>query len=364
MGEDVAQAFPLNHRPRPRFAAADAALRELPDDWTVLRERTIGGVPAHFVLVHAEIGVLVANLDGGSSAACEAIHAMLVRERFTDYYPEPLRLMPVDIPSAEGAAAVDVIEAALRETAPIDHDPSWRDDLIELLLTPEDLSMACVRAPAPLSGSPAVCPPASQPGRRSSLLAGSVRFPASRWPYAVAAGVMAAVLVAERVLPGTTAVDISPVVTPVVEARAASFDLVPIDDSLEGRAHSWDARLDLAPLDVELVEPEREVAGLPRVVGREAVENREAPVAIVPAFYMQPPPQFPVLVGIRPLPVPRRRTLPRRHVPAQAPAAIDCAGRWGPRPMICLYTTPLRSRSDSSGRSLGGRIRVGGIEPQ
>jgi hypothetical protein len=315
----VAQAFPLNHRPKARFAAVDAALRELPDDWTVLRERTIGGVPAHFVLVHGELGVVVVNLDGGSSAACEAIHAVLVRERFTEYYPEPLPLTPINIPSAEDADALEMIEAALRETASADLDPSWRDDLIELLLTPEDLSMARVRAPTPLSGAPAVCLRAPKPGRRSSLCAGLVRFPVSRWPYALATGVMAAVLVAERVLPETSAVDISPIAAPIVEARAASFDVV---------------------------------------------ENRGVPVPVVPALYMQPPPAFPVLERIRPLPVPRQRTLPRRHVPAQAPAVIDCPGRWGPRPMICLYTTPLRSRSDSSDRSLGGRIKVGGTEPE
>jgi hypothetical protein len=332
----VAQTFPLNHRPGPRLAVADAALRELSDDWTVLCERTISGTSADFVLVHVEIGVVVANLDSGSSAACEAIDRMLVRERFSEYYPGPLRLASIDIPSSDAAAALDVIEAELAQVEPLELDPTWRDDLIELLLTPDDLSMAPVQPPVAPLGPPASPLSAHNRDRRQIVVSAFVRPPASWWPYAVAAAVMAAILVGERMLPvATSAIDVPPVVETVASAYAAAPD---------ARNNGRTPNVIVPAL---YMEQPPQIPVLSSI--RPPTPYRGAPPVILPALYMQQPPRFPVLVSIRPLPLFR---------------VIDCTGRRTKPPAVCLRGTPLRSLAELSGRPRGIRIAVGGYEPE
>lgn len=161
----MAQTFPLNTDlpADPAWGELDGMLAGLPDDWTVLRERRVGGLHgayADFVLVHPQIGVAVVDLvPGDPQPAVDALRRHLGRERFSEFYQGFLPVVGLSIADAEIASVGDRLAEAFERLPELDiADGEWAEAVVELLLTPQDMTMASI---AP--GAAAEPPPRPEP---------------------------------------------------------------------------------------------------------------------------------------------------------------------------------------------------------
>jgi hypothetical protein len=140
-------------------------LLALPDGWTLLTDRHIGGEHAvHIVLIHPDIGVaLIDAAPRDPAAALGAFRADLEAQRFAEFYPGDLPIVGLSIAPEEIAEIGDRLAAAF-EAAPrlTIADGDWADAVIEVLLTPADLPMAPVHEPIPES-EPVHQPAAEEP---------------------------------------------------------------------------------------------------------------------------------------------------------------------------------------------------------
>jgi hypothetical protein len=122
-------------------------LAALPDGWTLLVDRCIGGVCAGYieaVLVHAEIGVAVIDEAPGDAFLARAtLCRLLQRERFSDYYPGDLPVVAVgatvEPPAVIGEQLAAAFDAAPRLSIA---DPDWAYAVIELILQSGRLDVA------------------------------------------------------------------------------------------------------------------------------------------------------------------------------------------------------------------------------
>jgi hypothetical protein len=175
----MAQLFPMNAAD---LGADDApaslarTLLALPDSWTLLRHRQVGGVggaepvSVDLVLVHPEIGVALVDVGPRDPRpAVAALRDYLAAQRFGVFFPGDLPIVALSVPAAHGADVADRLAAAFH-AAPLLSvaDSDWADAVIELLLVPDDLAMA----PAGTIGGVAASAmreeePAWQPERRA-----------------------------------------------------------------------------------------------------------------------------------------------------------------------------------------------------
>jgi hypothetical protein len=153
----MAQIFPLNvddlsaDEARASLAGTLAAL---PDPWTLLRQRRIGGdqaEPIEVVLVHPEIGVaLVDEAPRDPAPAARRLRDYLDGQRFGEFFAGDLPIVTLSV-AAEDFETVGEQLAAAFEAAPrlSVADADWADAVIELLMVPDDLAMAPVSDQAP-----------------------------------------------------------------------------------------------------------------------------------------------------------------------------------------------------------------------
>src|SRR5690348_14946991 len=148
----MAQVFPLNvddlSADEARVSLA-GTLAALPDPWTLLRERRIGGdraEPIEVVLIHPEIGVaLVDEAPRDPARAAHRLRDYLDEQRFGEFFPGELPIVALSVAADEfdtlGERLAAAFEAAPRLSIA---DADWADAVIELLMVPDDLAMAPV----------------------------------------------------------------------------------------------------------------------------------------------------------------------------------------------------------------------------
>ncbi|HWG80494.1 MAG TPA: hypothetical protein VN681_12005 [Stellaceae bacterium] len=148
----MAQVFPLNvddlSADEARVSLA-GTLAALPDPWTLLRHRRIGGdqaEPIDVVLVHPEIGVaLVDEAPRDPAPSARRLREYLDGQRFGEFFPGELPIVALNVAADEfemlGERLAAAFEAAPRLSVA---DADWADAVIELLMVPDDLAMAPV----------------------------------------------------------------------------------------------------------------------------------------------------------------------------------------------------------------------------
>jgi hypothetical protein len=151
----MAQVFPLNvddlsaDEARASLAGTLAAL---PDPWTLLRHRRIGGdqaEPIAVVLVHPEIGVaLVDEAPRDPTPSARRLRDYLDGQRFGEFFAGDLPIVTLSVAAEDfemlGERLAAAFEAAPRLSVA---DADWADAVIELLMVPDDLAMAPVSDP-------------------------------------------------------------------------------------------------------------------------------------------------------------------------------------------------------------------------
>ena len=143
----MAQILPQNSAPPADVAAArlEATLASLPDDWTLLPERRIGGADGPevgFVLVHPAIGIaLVDLLPRSPEEAIDRLRGLLADEhiaRADDALPVVgTALAADDIPEVGERLAAAFEREPLCDVA----DPNWSRRAVDLLLNAGDAAM-------------------------------------------------------------------------------------------------------------------------------------------------------------------------------------------------------------------------------
>jgi hypothetical protein len=151
----MAQVFPLNvddlSADEARVSLA-GTLAALPDPWTLLRQRRIGGdqaEPVGVVLVHPEIGVaLVDEAPRDPAPSAHRLLDYLDGQRFGEFFPGELPIVALSVAADEfevlGERLAAAFEAAPRLSVA---DADWADAVIELLMVSDDLAMAPVGDP-------------------------------------------------------------------------------------------------------------------------------------------------------------------------------------------------------------------------
>ena len=142
----MAQVFPLTADESgldEAQAALVQTLAELPEEWTLLRQRRIGDAGADAVLVHPAVGVALIDLAPNAAGdARAALIAHLERERFFQYFPGELPVVAVSIAVEDLPAIGERLEASFAAAPALGiGDGDWADAVIELLLQPEDVAM-------------------------------------------------------------------------------------------------------------------------------------------------------------------------------------------------------------------------------
>ncbi len=136
----------------PRAALGDA-LAALPQEWTLLRDRSLDdqdGPPVGFVLTHGRIGVALVDIaPADPSTAIGAFRAFLERERFAEFFPGELPVAALSVNPEAIDEIGDRLAAAFAALPPLTiEEQDWADAVIELLLTPSDLSMTPIAGAA------------------------------------------------------------------------------------------------------------------------------------------------------------------------------------------------------------------------
>jgi len=149
----MARLLPADAAPpaNPIAARLEALLASLPDEWTLIPDRHIGGRDGPhvgFVLLHPEIGIALVDLEPGRpEAGIRPLVALLVENG----------LPAAELPVVAAALAADEIEdvgqrlAAAFEAAPpcSIEERDWPDRVAGLMLAAEDAAMAPIATHAP-----------------------------------------------------------------------------------------------------------------------------------------------------------------------------------------------------------------------
>ncbi|HUK60150.1 MAG TPA: hypothetical protein VLV50_13045 [Stellaceae bacterium] len=132
-------------------AELEATLARLPDEWTLLPRRRIGGddgPEAGIVLLHPEIGAAVIDLARNRAAAAEAALTRLIAQERIAGDGESLPVVALALEKSEiadvGARLAASFEGAVRCEM---SDPQWPDRLLDVLLSAEDAAMAPLSPP-------------------------------------------------------------------------------------------------------------------------------------------------------------------------------------------------------------------------
>ncbi|HKW53757.1 MAG TPA: hypothetical protein VJO12_08705, partial [Stellaceae bacterium] len=152
----MAQVFPLifplnvdDLSPDEALASLAGTLAALPDPWTLLRHRRIGGDEAEqieVVLVHPEIGVaLIDEAPRDPAPRARRLRDYLDGQRFGEFFPGELPIVTLSVAADDfemlGERLAAAFEAAPRLSVA---DADWADAVIELMMVPDDLAMAPV----------------------------------------------------------------------------------------------------------------------------------------------------------------------------------------------------------------------------
>ncbi len=127
-----------------RDSALFQAFGTLPDPWIVLFRDHFGrlGLAIDAILVHPELGIAVANeVPGDGRAGVTALSALLQRERFADFFPGTLPIVPLSLAadSAAPGAAEPRLRAAFAAAPPLAlRDPDWVEAILALLSPPTE----------------------------------------------------------------------------------------------------------------------------------------------------------------------------------------------------------------------------------
>jgi hypothetical protein len=156
----MAQVFPLNVDdllPDEARTSLAGTLAALPDPWTLLRHRRIGGEaaePVDVVLIHPEIGVaLVDEAPRDPAASARRLREYFDQQRFGEFFPGDLPIVTLSVAADEFETVGEQLAAAFEAAPRLSlADADWADAVIELLLVPDDLAMAPVgdAAPSPM----------------------------------------------------------------------------------------------------------------------------------------------------------------------------------------------------------------------
>jgi hypothetical protein len=124
----------------------EATLTRLPDDWTLLPRRRIGGEAGPqigFVLLHPEIGVALVDLRADRvEQAQEALERLVARERVARD-GESLPIVGAALDESEIPGVGERLAAAFEAVPRCDmRDARWPHRLIDILLSAEDAAMA------------------------------------------------------------------------------------------------------------------------------------------------------------------------------------------------------------------------------
>ncbi|HJT06312.1 MAG TPA: hypothetical protein VJ747_05280, partial [Stellaceae bacterium] len=153
----MAQVFPLNVDD----LSADEAhvslagtLAALPDPWTLLRHRRIGGdqaEPVEVVLIHPEIGVaLVDEAPRDPAPSARRLRDYLDGQRFGEFFPGELPIVTLSVAVDEFEMLGDRLAAAFEAAPRLSvADADWADAVVELLMVADDLAMAPLSDEAP-----------------------------------------------------------------------------------------------------------------------------------------------------------------------------------------------------------------------
>src|SRR5690348_16650007 len=148
----MAQVFPLNVddlSTDEAHVSLAGTLAALPDPWTLLRQRRIGGdqaEPVEVVLVHPEIGVaLVDEAPRDPTLSARRLRDYLEGQRFGEFFPGELPIVALSVAADEFEMLGDRLAAAFEAAPRLSiADADWADAVIELLMVPDDLAMAPV----------------------------------------------------------------------------------------------------------------------------------------------------------------------------------------------------------------------------
>src|SRR5690348_11710195 len=153
----MAQVFPLNVddlSTDEAHVSLAGTLAALPDPWTLLRQRRIGGdqaEPVEVVLVHPEIGVaLVDEAPRDPTLSARRLRDYLEGQRFGEFFPGELPIVALSVAADEFEMLGDRLAAAFEAAPRLSvTDADWADAVVELLMVPDDLAMAPVSDEAP-----------------------------------------------------------------------------------------------------------------------------------------------------------------------------------------------------------------------
>ncbi len=169
----------------PEAARLEDTLARLPDAWTLITDRRIGGGDGPhvaWVLLHPEIGVALVDLAPAQpERAVGALRALLdgADPAYRDW--ERVPIVAVATTPEEGAAIGQRLADAFAAAPPCPAaDPAWTDRVIGLLLSAEDAAMAPVRKRAPLEPELSWRPPRVGPETGDSA-AGTLLEPELPW---------------------------------------------------------------------------------------------------------------------------------------------------------------------------------------
>jgi hypothetical protein len=143
----MAQVFPLNVTDLSPDAGGSLAgtLAALPDPWTLLRHRRVGGGDelVEVVLVHPEIGVALVDEARDPAPSADGLRDYLDQQRFGEFFPGDLPIVSLRIAADEFESSGERLAAAFEAAPRLSiADGDWADAVIELLMVPDDLAMA------------------------------------------------------------------------------------------------------------------------------------------------------------------------------------------------------------------------------
>ena len=150
-------------------AELEATLARLPDDWTLLPRRRIGGSDGPeiaVVLIHAEIGAALVDLDQTrADQAAAALEQLVVQERIARD-GETLPVVRLAVGAGEIAEIGERLAASFERAPRCDmRDAQWPHRLIDTMLSAEDAAMLPLRVER---AAPDVPPPELPPVARNA----------------------------------------------------------------------------------------------------------------------------------------------------------------------------------------------------
>jgi hypothetical protein len=157
---------------------ADAFAR-LPQAWTVLRDRRLGGQVIDAVLVHPKRGLALVGLGPLALEAAAALRERLDGEHFAEFFPGTLPIVALDI------APVKIFEIERRLDGAFQGAPTlaitdgdWADAVVDLLLASDEPDLTTGAGSS--TDLPAPFPSAQSAGQEIERTAALPEFPGSR----------------------------------------------------------------------------------------------------------------------------------------------------------------------------------------